>query len=182
MKRIITLFTIAAISLTAFAQKENSPSPDHKKHHERFQAEKVAFLTQKMDLTVTEAEAFWPIYNEYSKATGAVHKEMMAAVDKINKSAEISDAEAEAAINALLAAQKKDTELKEQFTARFKKVLPVKKVAAFFAAEDAFRRHLFRKFKDGSGFKGQQFHGDRKGFKGPKGPKDSKEPKDKTQK
>ena len=85
MKRIITLFAIAAISLTAFAQKENSPSPNHKKHLERFQAEKVAFLTQKMDLTVTEAEAFWPIYNEDSKATETVHREMMAAVDKLTR-------------------------------------------------------------------------------------------------
>lgn len=138
---------MAALSFGAFAQdKEDFKKPE--KMHERFQADKVAFLTQKMDLTVAEAEAFWPVYNEYSKAAEETHKAVMTAVGKIHKAAELSDAEAEQAINDLLAAQKAENDLMAQYTAKFKKVLPVKKVAAFFAAEDAFRKHLFRQFKD----------------------------------
>ena len=29
------------------------------------QALKIAFITQRLDLTSAEAEKFWPIYNEY---------------------------------------------------------------------------------------------------------------------
>lgn len=173
MKRLLTICLLAAISLGAFAQEKECPKPE--KMQERFQAEKVAFLTQKMDLTVKEAEAFWPIYNEYSKAADAVHKEMMAAVGKIHKAEELSDAEASAAIDALLAAQKKENELQAQYTEQFKKVLPVKKVAAFFAAEDAFRKHLFRQFKDKER---PMKPGDKRPFDGRKRP----EAKDKTQK
>lgn len=136
-----------AITVGAFAQeKKDCKNPE--KMAERFQADKVAFLSQKMDLSVKEAEAFWPIYNEYSKASDEVHKAIMEAVGKIHKASELTDAEASAAIDALLAAQKKENELQTQYTEKFKKVLPVKKVAAFFAAEDAFRKHLFRQFKD----------------------------------
>ncbi len=178
MKRLLTICLLAAISLGAFAQDKECKNPE--KMHEKFQADKVAFLSQKMDLTVKEAEAFWPIYNEYSKAADAAHKDMMEAVGKINKAEELSDAETSAAIDALLATQKKENELQAKYTEKFKKVLPVKKVAAFFAAEDAFRKHLFHQFKD-------KTKPDAPGPRHPmgghkdKGPK-PQEPKDKTQK
>ena len=167
---------MAAISLGAFAQdKEHN---HREKMAEKFQADKVAFLSQKMDLSVKEAEAFWPIYNEYSQAAGEVHKAVMEAVGKIHKADELSDAEAAAAVDALLAAQKKENELMAQYTEKFKKVLPVKKVAAFFAAEDAFRKHLFRQFKDK---KHPMKPGEKRPFDGRKKPA-QKETTDKTQK
>ncbi|MBQ7254339.1 MAG: hypothetical protein IJS30_06680 [Bacteroidales bacterium] len=188
MKRIITLFAIAAISVCAFAQKQESPAPDHKKHHERFQAEKVAFLTNEMDLTVEEAQVFWPVYNEYSKAADDAHRTAMTALDKIRKNKELSDDEASAAIASLVAARQQETALMAEYTEKFKKVLPMKKVAALYAAEEGFRQHLFSRFKAGDGHKGPRVANDQKGPKGLKGPKgskgtkDPKEPKDKTQK
>lgn len=175
MKRLLTICLLAAISLGTFAQDKECKQ---EKMHEKFQADKVAFLSQKMDLSVKEAEAFWPIYNEYSKASEEVHKAVMDAVGKIHKAEELTDAEASAAIDALLAAQKKENELQAQYTEKFKKVLPVKKVAAFFAAEDAFRKHLFRQFKDKER---PMKPGEKRPFDGRKKPA-QKEPADKTQK
>ena len=186
MKKLFVICIMAAMSLCALAQTEGPQGPKGPKGpgnmNEKFQAEKVAFLTQKMDLTVEEAQVFWPVYNEYSKASEQAHKEMMAAVGKVHKCAELTDAETAAAIDELLAAQKKENDLMAQYTEQFKKVLPIKKVAAFFAAEDAFRKHLFRQFKGGDGPKGPQMPKGQRGPKGPKGPKDPKEPTDKTQK
>ena len=183
MKKLFVICIMAALSIGALAQNEGPKGPKGPGNmNEKFQAEKVAFLTQKMDLTVEEAQVFWPVYNEYSKASEQAHKEMMAAVGKVHKCAELTDAETEAAINELLAAQKKENDLMAQYTEQFKKVLPVKKVAAFFAAEDAFRKHLFRRFKAGDGPQGPQMPKGQKGPKVPKGPKDPKEPTDKIQK
>ena len=61
MKRLLTICLLAAISLGSFAQDKECKKAQM---HEKFQADKVAFLSQKMDLTVKEAEAFWPIYND----------------------------------------------------------------------------------------------------------------------
>ena len=149
MKRIITLFAILTFGFSAFAQQPDGPAPDHKKHHERFQAEKVAFLTNEMDLTVEEAQVFWPVYNEYSKEADAAHRDVMKALDKIRKNKEITDEEASKAVDELVAARQKEADLVAKYTEQFKAVLPMKKVAALFAAEEGFRQHLFRKFKDG---------------------------------
>lgn len=40
-----------------------------KKRHE-FEAQKVAFFTQALDLTPEEAAVFWPLYNEMVKRSG----------------------------------------------------------------------------------------------------------------
>ena len=171
------LFAMAAVSLCAFAQQPDGPAPDPKNHHKRFQAEKVAFLTNEMDLTVEEAQVFWPVYNEYSKAADAAHHDVMCALDKIRDSKAISDEEAAKAVDELVAARQKEADLMAQYTEKFKKVLPVKKVAALFAAEEGFRQHLFRKFKDGGPGKPGP------GKPGPRKDEPMKRPaKDKTQK
>ena len=149
MKRILTIIAAVALSLCAFAQQQDGTAPDHKKHHERFQAEKVAFLTNAMDLTVEESQAFWPIYNEYSKASDAAHHTVMKALEKVRRDKELTDEEAAQAVADLVAARSEEAALTAKYTEEFKKVLPIKKVAALFAAEEGFRQHLFRKFKDG---------------------------------
>lgn len=140
---------MAAVSICAFAQPQDGKAPDHKKHHERFQAEKVSFLTNEMDLTVDEAQAFWPLYNEYSKAADAAHHAVMGALEKVRNASALSEEDAAKAVDELVAARQTEAELVGQYTEKFKAVLPIKKVAALFAAEEGFRQHLFRKFKEG---------------------------------
>ena len=168
---------MAAICLCAYAQQPDSPAPDHKKHHERFQAEKIAFLTNEMDLTVEEAQVFWPLYNEYSKAADEAHHTVMHSLEKVRKSKDLSDEEAAKVVADLVAAREQEAALIAQYTEKFKKVLPIKKVAALFAAEEGFRQHLFRQFKDGGpGNPGP-------GKPGPRRDEPMKRPaKDKTQK
>ena len=54
-----TLVIIALIfSVTLFAQRPGK---------EKIKAFKTAFITEKLDLSQTEAQKFWPIYNEFEK-------------------------------------------------------------------------------------------------------------------
>ena len=148
-----------ALSLGVMAQDQGpAKEKDPARMHEKFQAEKVAFITQKLDLSVAEAQAFWPVYNEYSKAAEEAHRTFMSTLDKVRKSDDLSDTDASQAIADLLEAKQLEADIMSQYTARFKQVLPVKKVAALFAAEDAFRMHLFQQFKDAGPHKGDKRH------------------------
>ncbi|NJN77117.1 MAG: hypothetical protein HC803_01320 [Saprospiraceae bacterium] len=62
MKKLtITLLLLTVGVSTMFAQRRGSgPS-------EKIEAFRVAFFTQKLDLTESESQAFWPIYNAYQK-------------------------------------------------------------------------------------------------------------------
>jgi hypothetical protein len=60
------------LSISAFAQGPQGPQGPRRGGdngwRERVRAEKVAFLTEEIDLTESEAQVFWPIYNEIQKA------------------------------------------------------------------------------------------------------------------
>ena len=74
MKKVISvLCALAVLSAGAFAQGPQGPQGPRRGGdngwRERVRAEKVAFLTEEIDLTESEAQVFWPIYNEIQKTS-----------------------------------------------------------------------------------------------------------------
>lgn len=114
---------------------------------EKIMAEKIAFLTMELDLTATEAQAFWAVYNQINKerdeATGNVFKTyhaMRMAVSEGKSQKEISFL-----LDRYLDATDKQRELENGVGDRFKAVLPVEKVAKLYIGEEKFRRQHIRK-------------------------------------
>jgi hypothetical protein len=113
------------------------------------EALKVAYLTEKLSLTPAEAQQFWPLYNELNDKMREVHKQQRAnrADTKQNFEA-MTDAEVTKAIDQELALEQKELDLKKEYNERFKKILPVKKVARLIAAEHNFRKELLKGARD----------------------------------
>ena len=68
MKYIHTILIALLLSSTLFAQgtgRKMKREKRQEKMESRIESQKIAFITQKLDLTPTEAQLFWPIYNEY---------------------------------------------------------------------------------------------------------------------
>jgi Skp family chaperone for outer membrane proteins len=64
MKRFLPIFiVICSLAITAVAQ-ENNPQAQ-KADGSRIEALKIAYITQKLNLSTEEAQRFWPIYNQY---------------------------------------------------------------------------------------------------------------------
>lgn len=58
-KYLLLIFTLCSF-LMVNAQKRGGGGDG-----EKIQALKIAFITQKLDLTTEEAQKFWPVYNQY---------------------------------------------------------------------------------------------------------------------
>ena len=59
------IFTLLLSSLVAVAQpKTPNDAETLEKKKEKIEAMKVAYLTNELELTVEESQAFWPVYNE----------------------------------------------------------------------------------------------------------------------
>jgi hypothetical protein len=78
MKKILCLFSFVVIIFVAQAQEQplNSrnmqPPPQRqmtKDQRERLELFSIQFITKKLDLTPSEAEKFWPLYNEQKEAS-----------------------------------------------------------------------------------------------------------------
>lgn len=125
---------------------------DKKKDRNHFESERIAFYTNALDLTIEEAQLFWPIYNQYEKESRDSHGEAMNALMKIRDAGNnITEEQAISLINTYTEALKKETSLTESYLSKFLKILPVSKAVRVFVVEDDFRMHLMRQFRGSRG-------------------------------
>lgn len=139
---ITLLLTLGGIS--AHAQGHNEKMPE-----EKIKALKIAFLTSRLELTTTEAQAFWPLYNEYQNKTMELHKSKMN-IGKALKSKfdQLTDAEMNKLMDEYIALKQKETAIEVEYLEKFRKVLPVKKIAMLLKAERDFKAEVLKEYKN----------------------------------
>ena len=119
---------------------------------EKMMSEKIAFITMELQLTPEEAQVFWPVYNQINQKNKEAQKAMNKAYRAMVKAMEegtVSDKELNALLDDYLAAKQAHKEAGKGDADQYRKVLPAKKVAKLYVAEENFRRHHIRNFKGG---------------------------------
>ena len=138
MKNFILIAFILFFSFQGFSQKMD--------RRERIKALKTAFITEKLELSKTEAEKFWPIYNTYQEQEHTIRNQYRDLFS--NKDvAQLSENEADKAIKTLNDLDKSRLSLKENYMKDLKKVLSSKKILMLKIAEDEFNKKMFEEFK-----------------------------------
>ena len=144
MKRLVIALLALAVSFSAMAQKPQGPQKGQ--DHERFEAEKVAYITQQLSLTVEEAQAFWPVYNqavkEQREVFAKVREAKKALREAINEGK--SDAEIKPLLNAYLKVRADKRDPMAEHRADFVKAVGETKTAKFYLSEDSFRNKALR--------------------------------------
>ena len=142
--------TIAAIAI--FSAAANAQPNGKHKWQEKMQSEMIAFITMELDLSPEEAQAFWPIYNQITKekmnsqkTAATAYKTLMQAIED-EKS---TDAQINKLLDEYITARQAVKEDDKDNVAKYRKVLPAKKVAKLYTAEEKFRRNHIRNMKGG---------------------------------
>ena len=107
---------------------------------QRIEAQRIGFITQRLQLTPDDATKFWPIYNEY-KAQLKDMRDDFERPDLMN----VSDDEANAIIERHLQQEQKRLEMKRSLFNKLRSVVGAKKVLLLQSAEKEFNRELMRK-------------------------------------
>jgi hypothetical protein len=136
----LLVFVLSLLFTPVFAQNESKS--------DKIEAYKIAFITEKLNLTPKEAAAFWPVYNEYSDKLVSLRNKETARIKSFNMDANLTDAEAEIFIKDYLTYKEQITELTQQYVAEFKKVLPLNKVAKLVTLEQEFKLKLLQHYKE----------------------------------
>ncbi|MBR0321237.1 MAG: hypothetical protein IIX08_02485 [Bacteroidales bacterium] len=143
------IMIIAAILVfgAANAFANNEVKEDWK---EKFQSEKIAFLTLEIGLTPQEAQVFWPVYNEINEEKDQAMYEIIKYYWEMSKAIEAgkSEKEIKTLLDKYLEAQEKQRKIDEDAAEKYKKVLSTTKVAKLYIAEEKFRRQHIRKLRD----------------------------------
>ena len=109
---------------------------------EKIEAIRVAFITQKLNLTVDESQKFWPVYNEYQDKLKAARQEF-----KRQSTIFTNDKEAQDYLDAELLLKQRDFSLYKEYYDKIKKTIPVKKVAELRQAEEDFKKELLKQLQ-----------------------------------
>lgn len=146
MKKLLIFCWLCLTLSYAHAQQ---PGDEKTPKKERVEALKVAFITEKLQLTAKEAQVFWPVYNEFEEklelSRKSRRKDAQVAMEAIDK---LSDKEVENFIEAEFSQRQKELDIQKEYHEKFKKVLPLKKVGKLYLAEQEFKRQLLKKIKD----------------------------------
>lgn len=139
MKTLLT-FLIVLISFSSFAQKDK---------HERIKALKTAFLTEALELSSKEAQAFWPIYNEHSDQLHDLYeRERREVKDKLKSAENMSESTYETLLETHLTIDESKMSLRRTLVENLEGVISKKKVLKLFKAEDDFRKKLIKEYRD----------------------------------
>lgn len=143
---IITLLLIlAGISFPAISMAQDG---EENLNVSKIQAQRVAFFTERLNLTPAEAEKFWPVYNEYDVKRARLNAEESRLINlfKENK-ASMTDKEIDNDIKKIFETRKAITTLNEEYYARFRQILPARKVMKLIITETQFRVWLLNKLR-----------------------------------
>jgi hypothetical protein len=132
--------------LMLFISGVKAQSPDAKK--EKIDALRASFINKKVNFTDLEAQAFWPLYNEMNDKLEASRKTFKLQYNAGSNYNFTTDKEAEDYLNAELLLRQREYLLYKEYYEKFRKVLPVKKVAALRRAEEDFKKELIKLIKE----------------------------------
>ena len=113
----------------------------------RIEQAKIGYITNKLNLSSTEAEKFWPLYNEYKSKIKAIRKEMRMDMKEIQNLDAISDKEAETTLNDIISSEQRTLDLKKEYFVKFKQILPIKKVILLVRAEREFNKEVLMQMR-----------------------------------
>jgi len=146
---IIPLILLFSARLSA-----QNTGPGFDRYLERFKSEKIAFITDKMDLTVDEAQKFWPIYNEYQDKRDELIKSKRFEYGRNNQ--DMSSEDLEKMVDDRIEQELKLAEMKLDFHKEIKKVIPIEKVVRLYRAENEFMNHMLNRIREqGPGRRGR---------------------------
>jgi len=143
MKQLLSLLIALLFISTVFAQH-----PKRKK----IKALKAAHITAELNLTRSEAEKFWPVYNASEEKHHQLRNESRQLRRKLKDDFNtISENEAKIILKKSIDLQNRMHQERNKLTSDLIQFLPAKKIILLKKAEEDFTRKLIQKFKDHRG-------------------------------
>ena len=138
MKKLITFSLLFLLMFSAFSQD--------KEREERIKTLKIAFITERLAFTESEAQKFWPIYNTFEAENNKLRRQSHDK-PKVENFEALTESEAKALLDDMVSIENQKFKLREKFMKDLLNVMPAKKVILLKATEDEFNKRMFEEFK-----------------------------------
>jgi hypothetical protein len=113
--------------------------------NDRLTAYKIAFFTQRLDLSPAEAEKFWPLYNDFSARKSKLQADRLSLMRyAAQNEANMSNEELASTADKLSRTFSDEATMVATFSNDLKKVLPPAKVIRLYQIETQYKQQLLR--------------------------------------
>lgn len=131
--------------LLLFTALSTSQAQQHRRYDpERLEAARVAFITTRLDLTASQAQEFWPIFNEFT-AHREAHFEEMSQLTRMEVESELTEEEAKQQIQTRFRLHRSFLEQEERFLTEAAAIIGYPKVIKLQSIQRDFTKLLYRK-------------------------------------
>jgi predicted nuclease with TOPRIM domain len=143
---IVLFFVLTFLTVYTHAQDKHRHCNEDR---QRIKSEKVAFITDHLDLSVAEAQVFWPLYNEFTNKADEFFDEEREIKRELRFNRDnLSESELNAKIDRLIELAVERAMLEKEYHNKYKGVLSASKIVLLYEAEFGFKRQLLRKYKN----------------------------------
>lgn len=138
-KKLLVVLTFVLSAISSYAQ---DPVRDHIK------TLKIAFITEQLGLSPKEAQAFWPVYNQYEEKQENFRRKEHLELKAQTKTVENMTPEAASALlEEFINLQKEKYEAEQNFITKISPIISPQKTLLLLEAEKAFKKRLFQQYR-----------------------------------
>jgi hypothetical protein len=128
--------TITFIGIVGFAVAQDKPADNMEIVKEKIRTDKKLLVATNMQLTESEANAFWPVYEAYQVELGKLRDREIKLIEQFSASYEtMSDDVAKNLLDDSLSIDSDHQKLRQSYLAKFRGVLKDTKVARYYQLE-----------------------------------------------
>lgn len=138
MKKLMIILFLATLGMNAQDRK-----------FEEIKAHKTAFITEQVNLTSTQAEKFWPIYNKHEQQVMALRKTQLEGLKTLkDKNMDgLSDKKAKEVLVKYAEIRGELTKKMEQLISLLEGVITPQQTIKLLMAEEGFKKKLLKRFR-----------------------------------
>lgn len=148
MKQYLTALFLCFVCLSATAQEQNPRTERPRMTPEEYQAKQKEFITRHAELTDEESTAFFPLYFELQGKKREANRRVWKQVRAVPPH-ERTEEDCDKMIDAMADVKIECATLEKEYLAKFKTILPAKKLMRVQMAEERFQRELLRGIQQG---------------------------------
>ena len=143
-KIFLSILGLCIMSIIHAQDPREDKMQNRERMREKIEAQRIAYITSKLDLNADESVKFWPVYNEYTKKRMELRKSRRDLRDQ----EEMNEQDSKKYVEQQIEIQEKDLALKKIYYEKFGNILSSQKLAKIEEAEKEFTQEIIKNLKE----------------------------------
>lgn len=142
MKRVVLIIVVLAISMAGWAQKQG-PNSNAKS---KLEAARIAMITERLNLSPTQAEKFWPLYNQFAQERRGLQQQALQSRKGLDMQ-DLTEEQSKMLITAHQKFKQDKLDLENKYSQKINDVISARQMVALKKAEDDFRTMILNRLE-----------------------------------